>query len=136
MVMATVDFIARMEKGESPANPPILNKHSKLSDYDEWLNNPDMVLPASPENIFAKIIASTPQVTTIVVWIKDMAAEEIHHDEHEKFLIVEGSCTLTIEGNVYDLHAGDYFSIPLHKRHSVKVTSDTFCKVILQRSAA
>jgi mannose-6-phosphate isomerase-like protein (cupin superfamily) len=136
MVMATVDFIARMEKGESPSDPPTLNEHSKISDYDEWLNRPDMVLPAYPENIYAKIIASTPQVTTIVAWIKDISVEEIHHDEHEKFLIVEGSCTLTIAGNDYNLHAGDYFSIPLHQYHSVKVTSDTICKTILQRSAA
>jgi len=136
MVMATVDYITRVENGELPANPPALSQHSHISDYAEWLTRADMVLPATPENIYAKIIAYTPQLTTAIVWIKDMAPQEVHHDEYEKFLIVEGSCTITIAGENYDLVAGDFLAIPLHKTHKVTVTSDICCKVILQRAAA
>ena len=136
MVMATYDFITRMEAGETPSNPPVLYEQSQISDFEEWLSRPDMILPASPENIYAKIIAFTPEVTTAIVWIKDMAPQEVHHDEFEKFLIVEGACCITIDGTGHQLTAGDFIAIPLYKKHHVSVTSYITCKVILQRVAA
>jgi hypothetical protein len=33
LLIATIDFIDRMEKGESPSFPPDLNERSKISDY-------------------------------------------------------------------------------------------------------
>jgi quercetin dioxygenase-like cupin family protein len=41
-----------------------------------------------------------------------------------------------VEDEVNQLVPGDYFAIPLHKKHLVKVTSSITCKVILQRVAA
>ncbi|HEX8461038.1 MAG TPA: cupin domain-containing protein [Segetibacter sp.] len=136
LLMATLDFITRMENGEVPAYPPALHQHSDISDYAEWLNRPDMTLPVAPENIYARIIGFTPELTTAIVWIKDMAPQEVHHDEYEKFLIVEGSCTIDIAEENHYLVPGDFIAIPLHKHHKVTVTSNTFCKVILQRAAA
>ena len=52
------------------------------------------------------------------------------------FLIVEGTCTILVENEVYQLVPGDYFAVPLHKSHILKVTSEIPCKVILQRIAA
>ncbi|MDQ6815202.1 MAG: cupin domain-containing protein [Bacteroidota bacterium] len=137
LLMATIDFMDRMEKGEAPSFPPDLNEYSNITDYAEWLNKPGMVLPSYTTDLYAKIISYTPQVTTAIVWIKEMAHQEVHHAEHEKFLIVEGTCTVTIEddGEHY-LKAGDFLAIPLYKNHIVKVTSDIPCKVILQRVAA
>jgi mannose-6-phosphate isomerase-like protein (cupin superfamily) len=54
----------------------------------------------------------------------------------EHFLIVEGTCDITIGDKVHHLVPGDYLSIPLYIDHDVKVTSITPCKVILQRVAA
>lgn len=136
MLMATIDFIDRMGKGEVPAFPPDLNETSTSADYDEWLNRPDMVLPSGFTDIYAKIIGHTSQATTAIVWIKEMAPQEVHHDEYEKFLIVEGTCDIFIEGDVHHLTPGDFMAIPLYKRHYVKVTSNIRCKVILQRVAA
>ena len=62
--------------------------------------------------------------------------QEVHDDEFEKFMVVEGTCTITIEENKHELHPGDFLSIPLYKNHFVKVTSDIPCIVILQRIAA
>ena len=73
---------------------------------------------------------------TAVIWIGQMAPDETHDDEHEKFLILEGTCDITVGNDVHHLKAGDYFAIPLHKTHMVKVTSDVPCKAILQRIAA
>lgn len=136
LLMATVDFISRMQKGETPSFPPELHQSSTLADYAEWLNRPDFILPADFTDIYAKIIGYTPRITTAIVWIKEMAPQEVHHNEFERFLIVEGSCTITIAEDVHYLTAGDFLSIPLHKNHFVKVTSDIPCKAILQRVAA
>lgn len=135
-LMATIDFTERMESGEIPGNPPALHENSKISDYSEWLDRPDMVLKNELEDVYAKIIGYTPEQITAIVWIKEMAPEEIHTNEFERFLIVEGTCDIQIGQNVHHLKPGDYLSIPLYENHFVTVTSPTPCKVILQRVAA
>jgi mannose-6-phosphate isomerase-like protein (cupin superfamily) len=135
-ILATIDFMGRMGGGEAPSFPPILETGAKISDYAEWLDRPDMVIPSFFDGVYAKIIGYTPQVTTAIVWISEMAPEEVHDHEYEKFLIVEGTCNITIEGEVHSLVPGDYLAIPLYKNHVVEVTSDVLCKVILQRVAA
>jgi mannose-6-phosphate isomerase-like protein (cupin superfamily) len=135
-LMATIDYMSRMEKGETMSFPPVLHERSQIADYAEWLNNPDMILPADFKDVHAKIIGFTPEVSTAIVWLKDMAPAEVHHNEFEKFLIVEGSCDITIGKQVYQLVPGDYLSIPLYEDHNVRVTSNIPCKIILQRIAA
>ena len=95
-----------------------------------------MSTPPDLKDIHARIIGNTAEVTTAIVWIKDMAPPETHTNEIEKFLIVEGSCEIIVEKEVYQLVSGDFFAIPLYKSHMVKVTSDIPCKIILQRVAA
>ena len=95
-----------------------------------------MVSPDDIESAYAKILTHTRELTCALVWMKAMAAPEIHHDELERFLIVEGSCILTVADDVYELVAGDYFEVPLHKWHHAVVTSEIPCKVILQRMSA
>jgi len=136
MLMATLNYIDRLEKGEKITFPPLLDEGSKISDYEEWLTRPDMSAPADFNDIHAKIIAHTSEVTTAIVWIKDFAPGEVHTNELEKFLIVEGTCDITIEKDTFSLVPGDFLAIPLFKDHTVKVTSGIPCKVILQRVAA
>ena len=135
-IMATIDYTDRLEKGEAPSFPPIIHEHSQINDYAEWLNRPDMVLPEGITDIYAKIIGYTPEATTIIVWIKDYAPQEVHHVEYEKFLIVEGSCDITIGSEVHTLLPGSVLSIPLYENHNVKITSSIPCKIVLQRIAA
>ena len=135
-IMATIDFMERMGGGEQPSFPPVLNENSQLIDFAPWLQREDMVLPFGAGDLYAKIIGYTPEVTTAIVWIKGAAPAETHDKEYEKFLIVEGTCNILVEDNVYQLVPGDYFAIPLHKSHQVIVTSSIACKVILQRIAA
>lgn len=135
MLMATINYIDRMQKGEPIGFPPMLHGGSKITDYWEWLTREDMTLPPDFKDIYVRIIGHTSKVTTAIVWIKDMAPEEVHANEIEKFLIVEGSCEIIIEKDVHQLATGDFFEIPLFKSHTVKVTSDIPCKVILQRVA-
>jgi mannose-6-phosphate isomerase-like protein (cupin superfamily) len=135
-IHSILDYTERLESGEPMTFPPMLNEHSKIEDFHDWLVRPDMQPPAEFENIFGKIIGATAEVSTLIVWIKQLAPEEVHNDEHEKFLIVEGTCTIRVGNNNNYFKAGDYFQIPLYMDHEVIVTSDIPCKVILQRVAA
>lgn len=134
-LLATIDYTERLKRGEEPANPPLLSEQSTIADYAPWLNRADMLAPDT-EDVYAKIIGYTPTAVTAIVWLKDYAPHEVHNNEFERFLIVEGSCNIIVEEEVNALKAGDYFAIPLHKTHMVKVTSNLPCKVILQRVAA
>lgn len=135
-LLAQIDYTERLKNGEQPAFPAILNKNSNISDYSQWINRPDMNLPENFEDFHAKIIGYTPEAITAIIWIKQMAPQEVHKDEFEKFLILEGTCDLTIEDEVHNLKAGDYLAIPLFKKHDLKITSSIPCKAILQRIAA
>jgi mannose-6-phosphate isomerase-like protein (cupin superfamily) len=134
-LLATIDYTERLKNGEPVLNPPLLSQSSTVADYAAWLDRSDMVAQDTDE-VFAKIIGYTPQAITAIVWLKDYAPHEVHDDEYERFFIVEGTCDIIVEDEVHPLKPGDYFAIPLHKTHMVKVTSATPCKVILQRVAA
>ena len=136
LLMATIDYTTRIQNGEAPEFPPLLNENSTISEYAEWINRPDMILPPDSDNVFLKIIGYTPEATTAIVWLRQFAPDEIHHDEHESFLILEGSCDILIGDKVHHLVPGDYLTIPLHSDHEVKVTSSIPCKIILERKAA
>jgi mannose-6-phosphate isomerase-like protein (cupin superfamily) len=137
LLMATIDYSERIKNGEPISFPPVLNENSKVADYATWLNRPDLDFSGSDEdNLFAKIIGYSPEMTTAIVWIKQDAPREIHHHEHERFLIIEGSCDILVGDKSNPLVPGDYFDIPLHEYHTLKVTSSIACKAILQRVAA
>lgn len=133
LLLATIDYIQRMEQGEQPEVPPVLTAESRISDYAYWLDKEDNTLPEDADNIYAKIIGFTPSATTAIVWLKELSDEEVHHDEYERFLIVEGTCNMRTGQEMFQLAAGDYFAIPLHISHQLTVTSDVPCKAILQR---
>ena len=135
-VLATIDFTERLQSGELPSYPPLIHKYSNIEDYLPWLNRSDMILPNNIEEIHAKIIGYNKEALTAIIWLKNGSPTEIHDDEYEKFLIVEGTCTITIDKEEFDLKSGDILSIPLYKEHYLKVTSTIPCKAILQRIAA
>ncbi len=136
LILATFDYIARLEDGEELKLPPVLNEHSTREDFQLWIDREDMVAPEDFDEVHAKIIAATPEMTCAMVWIKTMAPEEVHTNEYEKFLILEGSCTIVVGTEENKLVSGDYFAIPLFEVHKVIVTSEKPCVVILQRIAA
>lgn len=135
-LLAVVDYTERLKSGEPVTFPPLLTKESKIIDFAQWTSRADMVLPEDFDNMFAKLIGYSPQASTAISWIKTSAPFEVHTNEYERFLILEGSCDITIGNDVHQLVAGDFISIPLHIGHSLLVTSSVPCKVILQRVAA
>ena len=136
MLLAIIDYTERLKSGEIPSFPPELNENSGIADFKEWINRADMTLTEDFEDFQAKIIGFEPAKTTAIAWLKFGSPEETHHSEYEKFLILEGTCDIRIDGKVHSLVPGDYLIIPLYLKHDVRVTSETPCKVILQRIAA
>ncbi len=134
-LLATIDYTERLKNGELVSVPPLLNENSKIADFNSWLTRSDMV-SSDTNSVYAKIIGYTQEAVTAIVWLKDYAPHEVHDKEYERFLVVEGTCDIIVEDQVNHLVPGNYFSIPLHKNHLVKVTSSIPCKVILQRVAA
>jgi mannose-6-phosphate isomerase-like protein (cupin superfamily) len=135
-IMATIDYTERLKRGEIIVNPPSVTLDSKVEDYAYWLDRKDLQLNEPLIDFHAHLIGHTPEVTTAIVWLKYGAPPETHTRELEKFLIVEGTCDITVGSDVHKMKPGEVLIIPLHVTHHVKVTSDYPCKIILQRMAA
>lgn len=116
--------------------PPVIHAGSKVTDFARWIDGPGMDRPADAEEVHAIPFADNAQGMSALVWLVQGSPEETHTDLVEKFLIVEGTCEISMRGEVFSLSPGDVLSIPLYTAHSVKVTSLIPCKVILQRIAA
>lgn len=136
MVLAMANYTKRIQNGEEPSDPPALHLGSQISDYGHWLNRQDLQEPDEYDSMHGYIIGATEEKSTLIVWLKDGAPDETHTSELETFLIVEGTCNITIGSDVHSLKAGDVLSIPLHISHRVEVTSDIPCKIILERKVA
>ena len=136
MLMAVIDYTERLKSGEEPASLPLLNENSKIEDYAPWLNREDMVYDADFGYPYAKLIGYEHTAMTAIVWMAGEIPYEVHDKEYEKFLVVEGSCDIITAEKVISLKKGDFVSLPLYLGHSVKITSDIPCKVVLQRIAA
>ena len=134
-VMATIDYGERMSAGEKPLFPPALNEESTLADFAEYIDQADQQTDPDFTGIQASIIGYTPSLTTAVVWLKDMEISEIHTREVEKFLIIEGTCSISLGNQIREMIPGDYMSIPINTEHHVKITSQVPCKVLVQRIA-
>jgi mannose-6-phosphate isomerase-like protein (cupin superfamily) len=136
-LMAFIDYLVRLQGGKVSGHPvPFLDASSKSSDFDHWLQDAAFGKPADFDQYFAHIIGHDDQKTTAIAWIQTGAPLETHSHTIEKFLILEGSCSLVIEGEVFPLLPGDYLAVPIGKAHYLQVTSTVTCKIILQRQAA
>lgn len=136
LFLASIDYATRLENGERPGNPPQIRPDSTIDEFAAWVDRPDMVQPEWSEDLYAKIIGYTPEALTAILWVKTSTPNEAHDHEQEKLLILDGTCDVYVDDQVFSLQRGDVFFVPMHKSHVIKITSDIPCKCILQRSAA
>lgn len=134
-VMATLNFVARMEAGEQPSNPPLINTTTTIADFEPWLSRPDLQFkPELFDDMYAYIIGHNAEAISAIVWIApETLVAETHHNELEQFFILEGSCCISFNNTDHHLQPGDMIAIPLHVEHTVRITSAVPCKIILQR---
>jgi mannose-6-phosphate isomerase-like protein (cupin superfamily) len=136
MLLATIDYMERLKNGELFVQAPVLSPASRKEDFAAWLDSPEMQEPIEYDDLHVKMISANSKATTAIIWLRDMTDYEIHRDEYEHFLILEGACDFIVGEEVHSLFPGDYLAIPLHIPHIAKVTSKEPCKAIVQRIAA
>jgi mannose-6-phosphate isomerase-like protein (cupin superfamily) len=114
---------------------PLLNRHSDLT---AWKKAVASLQPTSRlGDLETNFIKYTPEVQVCVAWLKGSLKEEGHHEDdfQESFLILEGSCRCNINGQVFNLKAGDFLDIPFDAEHTISSTEPAggFVKAIIQR---
>lgn len=138
----SVEMLARAYAVEPPAEleqqifdaieqadvPPPLTANSPISDYAYWLKT--IQNPTDYENMHTELIAHSDEGTLVIAWIKHGEPVHLHTEYTEIFLIVEGSCTATIDGVTSDFTVGDYVEFTIDKYHSYTVTSEIPMKVV------
>lgn len=122
--------------GNKEKNPfPLLGVYSKMEDWIPLIG--DHPGPQEFEGIHMEPLYKDSRIELNLVWVKDMVPEEVHQDVMESFLLLEGSCSCTIEqkdGNTRTVHMkpGDFIALELGERHDIRVTSPYPAKAILQ----
>ncbi|HLK29536.1 MAG TPA: cupin domain-containing protein [Puia sp.] len=131
--LGLLDNLAK-EKNAQPDHLPLLNK---FSDYHNWLRIVKPLLPSElKKDTFIKVLREEDDVMQIVMWVKNYYPDEVHHDLDECFMILEGECECHVEDKIIKLGAGDFFDVPLHKHHDVKVTKGPVLAVVQRLKVA
>jgi len=127
----TLDNINRENTGDLSSLPVI----NRFSDYKKWQH---MVIPFMPkeikEGIEIKTIRDSGGITQMLVVSRTDVEEEVHENERESFIVLEGECECYIDDKTYRLGPGGFIEIPLHTRHNVRVLSP-YVVAVLQHVA-
>jgi len=135
-LIAKIGYLNRLKSDVFKGRPPSLSKDSKIDDFKLWLDDADFQEPSFYDEMAGHILDVSNEKTTFIAWLKNGVPPETHTQEIEKFLIVEGTCNVTIGGKKHVLNPGNYIEILPNIEHHIQVTSDIRCKVILELTAA
>lgn len=106
---------------------------STQSDYQKWLDLTKDLKPPENFDVHLHELYNDSKNFLYVVWIKDQIPEEEHDDLHESILLLEGNCDGFLENRKVHLKEGDFWQVPLHTDHFLRVTSKQAVKLILMR---
>ena len=110
-----------------------LPRINEYSNYLNWLPLIELIKPNKiDDGIFNKVLQHNEQITQVLVVSEINIPEEIHDDELESFLILEGNCECIVSGKSRFMGPGDFMAIPLYEPHDVIVKSKQVI-AILQR---
>ncbi len=115
---------------------PVMHEKSTAKDFMPWIGRPEMVLSPDAKDFHLIPLDLSEDRETGLVWIKIGHPEEVHTDCVERILILEGTCDVHIGKKIISLVPGQVITIPMHIPHHVRVTSEVWCKAIVQRVAA
>ena len=109
---------------------------NKYSNYTNWFNAIEHLLPAEPfEDFFMHELQRDEHIAQMLVVTKLDVEEEMHEEIGESFFILKGQCACTVGDEVFTLNAGDHLEIPLHVSHDIKILSP-YVIAILQHQFA
>ena len=127
-----VNAIKKLKKTKPLAlsNLPIIDEHT---DYLAWLPLANDYKKAElADGVFTKMLQHSEKIVQMLIISETDVPEEIHEDEHESFLILEGQCNCIINGKSRLMGPGDFMAIPLHEPHNVVLVTPKVT-AILQR---
>ena len=106
---------------------------SSVSDITDWARLTESI--SAPDEIALHMheLYSGKEGELHVIWLRTGLDPEIHTDELESILVLEGHCTGYLGNEAIAIRPGDFIEIPLHAEHSLKVESDFPAKLILMR---
>ncbi|HRI22810.1 MAG TPA: cupin domain-containing protein, partial [Panacibacter sp.] len=109
-----------MEDQANIQNLPLLNKYSS---HENWLKIVKPLLPAQLMNdkMFIHELRNSNGIAQMVIWTAIDYPDEVHSDEQECFIILEGRCRCYIDDRITEMGPGDFLEIPLHAHHDVQV---------------
>lgn len=111
---------------------PIINKYT---DHETWLGIVKPFIPARlEEDRIVHVLRQSDEIVQMLVISKTAFENEVHVEEHESFIILEGECECTVGDKVFRLQPGGFTEIPLHTNHDVRILSP-HVTAILQRIA-
>jgi mannose-6-phosphate isomerase-like protein (cupin superfamily) len=106
----------------------------KLSDHNEWKQMVSSLMPeVKPGVQRISLIRSKDVRQQLVITTVDIPAE-MHLNELESFLILQGECTCYIGGTTLHLGPGSFVEVPLQVTHDVKLRTP-YVVAILQHQA-
>jgi quercetin dioxygenase-like cupin family protein len=116
--------------------PPLISSISKSSDWKKYLEEQNIQTPIDFDMVHLVDLPGDDKQVTYIAWAKKGASiEESHEAEDEYLLMIEGKCSVTIEGETKFYSAGDIVFIPKNHVHRADALSDLMI-VIGQRVAA
>ena len=131
-LLAVIDNLL-LEESISTENPPLISKYSNSK---LWLDFAKPLLPVDAiDDIHLQVLKDDANVFLTVIWTKTDILSEIHENEQESFLILEGECECFVGNKRYVLGPGDYFEVPMFTSHNVNLLTPKVL-AILQRIAA
>ncbi|PTS99616.1 hypothetical protein DBR11_12025 [Pedobacter sp. HMWF019] len=121
---------------ETGSTPLSLTPIDENSDIQKWLR---FVADQFPEALqaenFCEPIGEQPGLMQVLVVSSVDIEDETHHDVYESFLILQGKCKCTVDGNSFYLETGGYTQIPLLTNHKVEIVEGPVMAVVQYRSA-
>jgi mannose-6-phosphate isomerase-like protein (cupin superfamily) len=126
---------SRSQKKLDLANLPFLHAQSNWLEWREVVS--ELPVPTELENIHMYLLEDSDQRILNLVFVREFVEEEVHHDLHESFLLLQGTCTCHITdeaGNqrIVNMQTGDYIAFGLGEVHDVVITSAEPAIAILQ----
>jgi mannose-6-phosphate isomerase-like protein (cupin superfamily) len=117
------------------SNLPLLNKYS---DKNNWLKIVKPLLAEKPadKKIFIRVLREDEEIFQSLIWTKVDYPDEVHDDLQECFMILEGACECYVGDEVIKMGPGDYFEIPMHLHHDIKVLTPHVLAVVQRRKVA
>ena len=123
-----------LEERGDPGELPFLNKYSSSR---QWLKIVKPLLPQTLEqDMFIKVIRDDDEAMQTIIWSKIDYPDEVHDDLQECFMILEGECECHVGDEIIRVGPGDFFEIPLHQHHDVKILTPYVLAVVQRKKVA